>query len=238
MNEFENIKYKRLYNSLNKNEIFYYDKKFFNKNKLDILLKNKIVRMSLKNYLDTNLCILKKYITLKKISTDNLVEIGCGYGSNLIRLSLDKNLHFKNFIGIDLSKSGLKIIESINPKIRLINKDFYKMTKGAIFKNSSTIITNCFMMYKQHSDSSIKKILNLNTKYVVCLEPMYELNKGKKYYEKLVRKYILLNDYSTNIFSKIKLLEKKGLIRILELKKNIFSHNPFLPLSLVIFKKI
>jgi SAM-dependent methyltransferase len=239
--EFDQVKYKNLIKNSKKlklkKDIFNYDKIFFNKDLLQILYKNKIKNISLKNYLALNFKILKEYIHKYKKNGENFIEVGCGYGSNLVRFSKDKKISFKKFIGIDLSLTGLKIINKINSKIITVAGDFYKLQRLNFPIKQSLIISNCFMMYKSHNLNSIKKFLLLQPEYIIILEPIYEFNLKKTFYHSLVRKYFKINDYSKNIFKTLKKAERKKLIKIIKIKKNLFSHNPLLPLSLIVIKR-
>ena len=88
-----------------------------------------------------------------------------------------------------------------------------------------------------HYIPNIKKeyfenILSFKPKAFVMFEPFYEHHESKTIHSVFCRKYIELNDYTMNFQEILNELKLDNKLKI-NITKNVFGNNPFLPLSII-----
>ena len=145
------------------------------------------------NFVDNN--ILE---TVKSFESENICELGTGYGYNLSLFEKSFNLY-----GGELTKNGVEIAKSFNLDVNLFN--FYNKEDYKIIRPNTTLFThhaleqipnsNCFIEYL----SKFKKHLN----FIVNIEPSI-IPTRKNLLGILRNKYIEINDYNRNIHQLIK----------------------------------
>lgn len=179
---------------------------------------------------------IKKYLK----GSNCLVELGAGFGSKIIQLS--KNLKKKNLqlIAGEYTSIGCKLIkiiakyEKVNIKVK--HCDFNNLKKIKIPKNSIIITSYSIHYIPKLKENFIKIINSLKPKIVIHFEPCYELYDSQTIHGLMCRHYVETNDYNKNLFSILNREYKKNKIH-LKIKKNIFGHNPLLPISILEWKK-
>ena len=183
--------------------------------------------------------ILAKYLK----NTKSLVELGAGFGSHFFKLAEKKKFKKLKLAAGELTKSGVKIMRILSKKMSINAKigycDIYRGTKKELkIPANSIIYTSYAMVYKRTLDAKfINFFLSLKPSYIIHFEPIYEHMKKKTFHHILCRKYMRDNNYSLNFLSVLKKYEKKNIIKIVYEDKMIFGGNPFLPFSVIIWKK-
>lgn len=172
-----------------------------------------------------------------------IIELGAGSGEILYFLSKRK---FKNrqLLGCEITKEGLECIDILgsysNNKIRSAYLNLF--TKTIDKKNltdNGAIFTSQVLMYLKKIDSNlINFIISLNPSIIIFIEPTTEYLPDS-IYKDLAAKYMLTNAYHNNTMSSIiSNFEKLKDWEIVSLRKNIYSLNPFLPLSILVYRRV
>jgi hypothetical protein len=243
--EFNDEKWKKIYKTLNdkkKYSILEAEKALNNPDKITIcydhdkgfcLSKNKEINKYILKILEDK---IKKHLS----SASCLVELGAGFGSKILQLSkIFKEKKLNLFAGeyTSIGRNLIKIIanyEKININVKYCDLNNLKNLK--IPKNS-VIFTSYSMHYVSKLNKNFVKIINnLNPKIIIHFEPCYELYDSQNLHGLMCKKYIEINDYNKNLYS---ILKQKHLKNKIDLKitKNIFGHNPLLPISILEWKK-
>lgn len=183
--------------------------------------------------------VLTKY--LKNINS--LVELGAGYGSHFFKLAEKKKIKKLKLIAGELTKSGVELMRILKKKMRIDAEigycDIYRgTTKELKIPKHSLIYTSYAMFYKRKLDAKfVNFFLSLKPSYVIHFEPIYEHMDKNTFYHVLCRKYMKDNDYNVNLLSVLRECEKKDKIKIVHEDRMCFGGNPFLPFSVIIWKK-
>ena len=165
---------------------------------------------------------------LKQNNYSAIIELGCGYGSKILSLAKEiSNLHSGEYIGVDISKNGLKLakklanLESLNLKTEIFDYRKNKFSDLKIPKNS-LLFTNYAIHYsKNFTYENINEFINSGIKTGIHFEPCSELNIKieNEIYAGLCQKYLLFNDYTQNIYTAFKEAERLGIIKLDKIDK-------------------
>lgn len=183
-----------------------------------------------------------KSLLLRYLPSESLVELGAGFGDMFIDIALDPAFENLDFFAGEFTKSGQKLLKIIaeNEKLNCtIGQCDFNQNPMIDFTipNQSIIYTVTATMYiPKLQDHFMEQLLQYNPKYVVHLEPCYEHLDESELLGSLCKKYFQLNDYNQNLVSLIKSYEQKGKIEILENKPSVIGPNPFLPLSVIVWR--
>ena len=204
---------------------------FFNNKKGFIYATNEEI---IKENIDLYENILSKYTN----KSSGLVELGAGYGAKIIDLSRRTFASNIELYAGEIANSGVEIINLFSEKLNLNLKaqkyNFRKSTTRNFFIPKNAVIYTSFAM---HYIPNIKKeyfenILDFKPKAFVMFEPIYEFHNSKTIHSELCKKYIELNDYTMNFKEILNVLKSDNKYKI-NITKNVFGNNPFLPLSIV-----
>ncbi len=152
---------------------------------------------------------------LKKYTSKNICELGCGYGYNLSYLGT-------NAYGGEYSKNAVKLAKKLGLDVYEFN--YYDERDYDFIRNDTTIFTTHSIEQIPDATKIIDALVKQKDKinYVVHLEPF--IVKGRTSLIGLLRnKYIEMNDYNRNL---IELLNSREEIEILELEIDIFGLVP------------
>lgn len=213
------------YYNLKNEYVFFENGKFFLDKHLVILNKHILIYEK----------ILSKYVT----GASALVELGSGFGSKIIRLA---NKEFAKNIPLfagELTKSGQELIRNIAVNMNIpIEVGFIDLREKKV-SNSFNIPKNAviFTSYAAHYDPNMDEeftnfLAHFKPKAVINFEPCYEFYSSESLHGLMCKKYVEINDYTTNIWSSISnfCIRKKLNYKI---TKNIIGFNPFMPISIV-----
>jgi hypothetical protein len=125
--------------------------------------------------------------------SENICELGSGYGYNLTLFEKSLNLY-----GGELTESGVKIGKSKNLDVNLFN--FYNKQDYKIVRPNSTVFTHHALEQIPDSKCFVEYLANFkdNINYVVNIEPSF-LSTRKNLIGILRNKYNEINDYNRNI---------------------------------------
>ena len=168
---------------------------------------------------------------LLEYSNDEVVELGCGLGVNLFRLSKDG---FTKLQGYDLSKNAIEFATQYNKKING-NLEFNVLDltdKLPNFSNKIIFTHACLEQVKHSMKTIIQNIIDSKPKLVINFEVDYDSAPF------LVKEYFKARDYQNNLVRELKKLEKQKKIEIISIKKLPLSLSPLNRVSAITWKII
>ena len=166
--------------------------------------------------------IFKKYFNNVK----NIYDYGTGTGCHLVLMS--KIFPRKKLVGLDWSKYSQKIIKLLNNKkklnIKCYNFDFFNINNKIKIESNSGVLTYGAL---EQVGGNFKNFINYLIKnkpeicvHVECEDSFYNKNK---YIDYLGYRYHMQRGYLTGFINFLKYLEKKKVIRILNIKRLYFG---------------
>lgn len=199
-------------------------------NELSALVGGRLVRISCTNYYKYRLNVLLN--SLKHFAHDDeLIELGCGHGMNLFRLSLAQ--HWKKLTGYDYSKNAVTAAEeaSIHFGISQMKFGVLDLTNAEAdgFQNirGKTVFTHyCLEQLKRSMPNVIENILLARPRRVIHIEPMVHWYRCWSPQYLASYSYILKRDFQNNLWPTLKKLVAIGKIRILAKKPLGYSPKP------------
>ncbi len=182
--------------------------------------------------------IYEKVLSKYADEAHGLVELGAGYGSKIIRLAnLNVMKELPLFAG-EYTQSGCDLISLLAKKtkknIQVGRCDFDKLDLSGLDIPENSII---FTSYSVHYVSELKEgfvdfLYQFKPKVVVHFEPCYEYFDTRSLHGLMCKRYMELNGYTENIASAIDFGCQRIGARV-QLQKNVFGCNPFLPFSVI-----
>lgn len=157
--------------------------------------------------------------------SENICELGCGYGFNLSYLG-------ENTYGGEYSKNAVKLGQKLGIDVSEFN--YYEYDNYNFIKSNTTILTTHSI--EQIPDASViissleKQKEKIN--YVIHFEPTV-IKERDNLLGLLRNKYMELNDYNRNL---IELIKSNSSIEILELEYDVFGLNPLNSSNLIVWK--
>ena len=218
------------------------NKMFSSKNLIPTFFEKEFYLMTPKLINKLHLDLYKKIISKHLDKASCLVELGAGYGSKLLNLSLLEEFKKIPMVAGELSYSGQKVTKKLSDNmakhIEVGYCDIDNLDNNEIKIPKNSII---FTSYASHyipllKNRFINQLIKFEPKVIINFEPSYELNSPNSEFGLMCRKYIEINDYNTNLYSLLKKEEKLKKIN-LEIKEKVIGTNPFLPISIFEWSK-
>lgn len=181
--------------------------------------------------------VYEKYLLKEK----NIIEFGCGTGHNLISLSkLNKNA---NLFGLDWSKSSQKIFKLLKkkyPKLNGYSFDYFNPKFNKKIKLQKNNWSGLTVASLEQVGNNFKKFIKFlkqnNPRVIINIEPINELMSKEKILDYLSIKYSKNRNYLDNYYNYLKILEKKKVIKIIEVKKSYFGSLFINGYSIIVWK--
>lgn len=175
------------------------------------------------------------------LPTENIIELGAGFGAMINYIAQKKQFKDINFIGGELTDNGKllmkKIAQDFKLPVEIFHCDFMAddIFGGSQLPNDS-IFFSCFSFaYAKNLDLKfIKKLLKYRPKIIINLEPFY-FNNSLNIYHLMIEKYFNINDYNKDLNNLLNKAENNNLIKIIFKSDYLISNNPFIPLSFIIW---
>lgn len=171
-----------------------------------------------------------------------LVELGCGYGSVLLRMAHRPALRRLPLIGGEYTASGVELARLLadwegtpltvsrcdiaTPEITDLN-----IPRGALFFTSFAtpyvpILSGAFVNW----------FCQQKARAVVHVEPVYEHCDETTLLGLMRRRYVEVNDYNRNLVTLLREQEHEGRIKILDEQRAVLGGNALLPASVVVWQ--
>jgi hypothetical protein len=187
-----------------------------------------------RGYLELLTKELKKEIGDSK----HIVELGAGYGSILLKLSRLPWLEHVSFTAGEYAKSGvesIKLLAGGDSRIKAGRIDLSALDLAELSPSENSIIMTSWTMVclKGFSEKTLNEILSYKPSMVMHFEPVFEHWEGGTLLEMLWKRYLQLNDYNQSMLTSLKEYEARGLIKIVEERKNVYGINPLMPASII-----
>ena len=182
--------------------------------------------------------IFKKYLS----SAKKIIEFGCGTGTSIVILS--DLFPEKSLIGCDWSQPAVELIELIAKKTNA-NVEGFRFNMFTLegndkihFGSDDAVIT---MHALEQIGSDFEPLLDfiLRKKPSICvhLEPIYEFYENSVY-DNLAKQYHVKRNYLQGFLSKLRELQEKGTIEIIEEKRLKIGNSIHDHSSLVVWRPI
>jgi SAM-dependent methyltransferase len=165
-----------------------------------------------------------------------VVELGCGYGSNL--WMLQRLFPAKLFVGGDYSANAVqlaRILFKTYSRIVIQQFNFYDKQYNLLqhYDHSGPMV-----IFTSHAIEQLPSALSVLDALGCCRKHVYKVFHFEPVYElydasllgMLCRRYTEVNDYNRDLLSA---LQRCSDIRILQVKANVFGWNPLNPTSII-----
>ncbi len=165
----------------------------------------------------------------------NIVELGSGLGNNIA--TLYEYFPEINYFSREYSPTARRLqtkylLPNIN-NFEIYDFNLFSNNAGLNINNAVCITSFVFSLVREFPSRIIEEILNSGIKYVINIEPLYEIQDNNILLESKIRDYIIQNDYNQDYYNKILEYEKNGALKIVSLKKNKYGINAFFPGSVL-----
>ena len=146
---------------------------------------------------------------------DEIVEIGCGVGSQSFFLRACKlnNIMY----GIDISENSIKAANEINERfhsnIKFKVMDITEPINSDFITNKTVFTAHVLEQLKYQTEKVIQNILRAKPKQVLHFEPVKELFKNNLK-DIIAKQAMKVKDYPDNLLTTLRKFEKMGLLKI------------------------
>ncbi len=163
--------------------------------------------------------------TIDKYRSENICELGCGYGYNLSYLG-------KGTYGGEYSKNAVTLAQKLGMDV--IEFNYYNEQDYSFIKPGTTVFTTHSIEQIPDANVIVDNLEKQKDKinYVVHFEPTV-IPERSSLLGLLRNKYMELNDYNRNL---LEVLKSRKNIEILELQTDVFGLVPLNTTNLIIWK--
>ncbi len=178
-----------------------------------------------------------KYV-YQKYEFKRIVELGSGLGNNLVVVS--KNYPDVIIGSRELSQTARNLQKAFLSnglkKFELDTFNLFSQNNSFSFTESVVFTSYVFSLVKCFPENIIDTLIQSGAKYVINVEPIYEIQDKNCKLGSKIREYISKNDYNVDYYEKLLDYEARGKIRILVVERNKYGINPFFPATLLIWE--
>lgn len=167
-----------------------------------------------------------------------LVELGAGFGSKLLGLSLRERFSNIPLAAGEYTESGCAMISllagKLNKRVDVGRCDFRNLTVGGFEIAEGALIFTSFAAHyvPELPMGFIGFLRGFKPKAVVHFEPCYEYFDERSVHGLMCRRYMELNDYTRNLATVVEAGRRGDGISV-DVRRNVLGSNPFLPLSII-----
>jgi ubiquinone/menaquinone biosynthesis C-methylase UbiE len=175
---------------------------------------------------------------IKPYCDGQLVDLGAGYGSVVLRLAADEALRSCRILALDLTDEAVAcmdlLAQSERCDVRLGNCDLQNLDlRGFSIEENAVFVTSWALAYVDDLETMVAEISRLRPKVVLHFEPIYEHWSALTILDSLRRRYCEANDYNSTLLCDLRGYESQGRIRIIDERTNLVGENALAPVSLV-----
>ncbi len=189
---------------------------------------NRLVRIKACDYYVYRTQRLQEVIQQYAGHEPEVIELGCGCGYNLFALALMN--HWPRLGGFDISPHALEAAREAAQHFGIANVSFgtLDLTNGddpsfqAI--GDKTVFTYlCLEQLKYHTPAVVENLLRAGVRRVIHIETTHELLRLLSLKDWATYLYVLRMDYQDNLLKTLKAFEKRGVLRIVDVKRLYYS---------------
>lgn len=191
-------------------------------------IKDRLVRIRTNDYYDYRLRILQEVLAQYAGDERELIELGCGYGANLFSLALSGR--WDSLSGFDISRNGILAGREAARHFNLPNVSFdhLNITDAADpnyprIKGKTVYTYYCLEQLKYSTQTVIENIIRAGARRVIHIETTFELLRMWHPVDLTTYFYVKKQDYQDNLVTTLKDFEKRGLIKIVDLKRLYYA---------------
>ncbi len=191
-------------------------------------IQDRLVRIKTTDYYDYRLRILQEVLGQYAGGENELIELGAGFGMNLFSLALSGR--WESLSGFDISTNGIRAGREAARHFNLPNVSFDRLdiTDGDDPNyqriEGKTIYTYyCLEQLKRSTHTVIENIIRAGARRVIHIEPTFELLRMWHPVDLATYFYVKKQDYQDNLVTTLKDFEKRGLIKIVDLKRLYYA---------------
>lgn len=168
--------------------------------------------------------LILEYLIEKYLSTeDQVYELGCGTGHNLLRI----RKHHKNMtlFGLDWAESSQNLIEIIanqtnDQNLKAENFDYFNPNLGLKLPENSVVLTVASL---EQTGSDFKEFIDYlvteKPRIVIHVEPMWEPLDSTHLLDSLSIKYFQKRNYLNGLLKYVEELESQNLVKIINVQR-------------------
>lgn len=181
--------------------------------------------------------VLQRYIPASAIA-----ELGCGYGSIVLKLARNSLLSDIPFFAAEYTESGIAMVQQLaateNLPVEVGHCDFAapSVTDMALPPGAVVFTSYATPYVPMLQDSFVESLLALQPKAIVHFEPCYEHCDSTTLFGLLQRRYLEVNDYNRNLLTLLREHEAQRRITVVHEEKTVFGSNPLLSASIVVWQ--
>lgn len=191
-------------------------------------VEGRLVTISVQDYYEYRTHSIAEVLRAYAADTDRLVEIGSGAGRNLFALALDGQ--WPQLRGLELSPTGMEVTRLAAARFGLSGVSVGPIDLlepgSAGFKElqGATVFSfYCLEQLPAHTEAVLTALLRAGVKRVIHMEPSAEMLSLYSLKDLPTISYIWRQHYLNDIVSVARMLETKGLIRVLAAKRLDFA---------------
>ena len=174
------------------------------------------------------------------VAAGHLVELGAGYGSQLLKIAALPELSHAGFTAGEYTKTGVDCIKLLAERqsllhVNAVQCDLNSLNLSSFAIPSRAVFMTCWTMayLKGFPRSAIEEILRKKPSMVIHVEPIFEHWSNSSLLHLMWKKYVKINDYNQTFMTELKEYETAGAIKIIEERPHVFGPNPLAPVSIV-----
>ena len=174
----------------------------------------------------------------KRYDFQSIIELGSGLGNNLAIVHEcypDILLQSKEYSETARRLQKRYLLSHIK-SFNIEKFNLYSENNNLELKNSVCFTSYVFSLLKFFPVKILDNLINSGAKYVINIEPLYELQNINNNLDAKIKEYIIANEYNQDYYSKLLEYESLGKIKIIVCQKNIYGINAFFPASLLIWE--
>jgi len=197
--------------------------------KLLAKVDGQIVGLPASDYYRYRIGALNELVASHAGAADSLLELGAGFGYNLLSLSLDPR--WRKLRGLDISPNGIEAGRQIAGHFQLSDRISFGRIDltdpddpGFGDLAGATVLTYfCLEQIPHRIESVIDHILRARPARVINIEPGVHMLRLTQPRDFASRVYIKSMDYQTLLFELLDMLERRGTIRVIARERMGFA---------------